>query len=88
MERGSRVMTGVHKRCYYAMRLEFKILARLCGEYLPPEYPYDVYGANRMIKQGAVKIDGVKCEDNKQQLTAGEYVVQVGKRKFARITVA
>ena len=51
MERGSRVMTGVHKRCYYAMRLEFKILARLCSEYLPPEYPYDVYGANRMIKQ-------------------------------------
>ena len=51
MERGSRVMTGVHKRCYYAMRLEFKILARLCGQYLPPEYPYDVYGANRMIKQ-------------------------------------
>ena len=44
-------MTGVHKRCYYAMRLEFKILARLCSEYLPPEYPYDVYGANRMIKQ-------------------------------------
>ncbi len=44
--------------------------------------------ANRMIKQGAVKIDGVKCEDNKQQLTDGEYVVQVGKRKFARITVA
>ena len=51
MERGSRVMTGVHKRCYYAMRLEFKILARLCSEYLPPEYPYDVYGANRLIKQ-------------------------------------
>ena len=51
MERGSRVMTGVHKRCYYAMRLEFKILARLCGEYLPPEYPYDVYGANRLVKQ-------------------------------------
>jgi len=44
--------------------------------------------ANRMIKQGAVKIDGVKCEDNKQQLTDGEYVVQVGKRKFARITVS
>jgi len=44
--------------------------------------------ANRMIKQGAVKIDGVKCEDNKQQLTNGEYVVQVGKRKFARITIS
>ena len=50
MERGSRVMSGVHKRCYYAMRLEFKILARICGEYLPPEYPYDVFGGPRTIK--------------------------------------
>jgi len=43
-------MSGVHKRCYYAMRLEFKILARICGESLPPEYPYDVYGGPRQIK--------------------------------------
>ena len=50
MERGSRVMSGVHKRCYYAMRLEFKILSRICGESLPPEYPYDVYGGPRQIK--------------------------------------
>ena len=50
MERGSRVMSGVHKRCYYAMRLEFKILARICAQFLPPEYPYDVYGGPRTIK--------------------------------------
>jgi|TARA_E500000305_G_scaffold30475_1_gene23184 hypothetical protein len=50
MERGSRVMSGVHKRCYYAMRLEFKILARICGESLPEAYPYDVYGGSREIK--------------------------------------
>jgi hypothetical protein len=50
MERGSRVMSGVHKRCYYAMRLEFKILARICAEFLPPEYPYDVFGGPRQIK--------------------------------------
>ena len=50
MERGSRVMSGVHKRCYYAMRLEFRILARICAEFLPPEYPYDVYGGPREIK--------------------------------------
>ena len=30
---------------------EFKILARICSEYLPPEYPYDVYGGPRQIKQ-------------------------------------
>ena len=47
MERGSRVMSGVHKRCYYAMRLEFKILARIMAESLPMEYPYDVYGGPR-----------------------------------------
>jgi hypothetical protein len=50
MERGSRVMSGVHKRCYYAMRLEFKILSRICSQFLPPEYPYDVYGGPRQIK--------------------------------------
>ena len=43
-------MSGVHKRCYYAMRMEFKILSRICAEYLPPEYPYDVYGGPRLIK--------------------------------------
>ena len=33
------------------MRLEFKILAKICQESLPPEYPYDVYGGPRQIKQ-------------------------------------
>jgi len=45
--------------------------------------------AHRMIKQGAVKIDGVKCTDNKfvpEQATTNVY--QVGKRKFSRITIA
>lgn len=45
--------------------------------------------AMRMIKQGAVKIDGEKVCDAKLQLTvAGQAVYQVGKRKFARITLA
>ena len=45
--------------------------------------------AMRMIKQGAVKINGDKVEDTRLVLTeAGENVYQVGKRKFARITLA
>ena len=45
--------------------------------------------AMRMIKQGAVKIDGEKVADTKLRLDeAGEAVYQVGKRKFARITLA
>jgi len=51
LERGARVMSAIHKRLYYAMKQEFKILARVIAEYLPPEYPYDVYGGERMIKQ-------------------------------------
>jgi len=50
LERGSRVMSGVQKRCYAAMRREFKLLARIFADYLPPEYPYDVYGGERTIK--------------------------------------
>ncbi|WP_286233771.1 tyrosine--tRNA ligase [Thalassotalea sediminis] len=45
--------------------------------------------AMRMIKQGAVKIDGEKVADNKLQVTTGTTAVyQVGKRKFAKITIS
>jgi hypothetical protein len=50
LERGSRVMSAIHKRLYYAMRIEFKLLAKVIAEYLPPEYPYSVYNADRVIK--------------------------------------
>ena len=43
--------------------------------------------ARRDIKQGAVKIDQIKVEDEQLQLEAGEYVLQVGKRKFAAVKV-
>ena len=50
MERGSRVMSAIHKRCYYAMRQEFRLLAKVFSTYLPPLYPYAVYGGNRFVK--------------------------------------
>ncbi|MGL5628761.1 MAG: S4 domain-containing protein [Plesiomonas shigelloides] len=41
-----------------------------------------------MIKQGGVKIDGEKVDDAKLTLSAGSTAVyQVGKRKFARVTL-
>jgi hypothetical protein len=51
LERGSMVMSAIHKRLYYAQTQEFEMLFRGFGEYLPPEYPYDVPGASRLIKQ-------------------------------------
>ena len=50
LERGSRVMSAIHKRCYYAMRQEFRLLSKIFSEYLPPVYPYAVYGADRAVK--------------------------------------
>ena len=44
--------------------------------------------ATRNIQQGGVKVDGQKIEDKALRLEAGTYVVQVGKRRFARVTVA
>jgi len=43
--------------------------------------------ARRDIKQGAVKINQEKISDMQLQLSAGEYILQVGKRKFAKLKV-
>ena len=50
LERGSRVMSAIHKRLYVALKQEFTLLAEVFKTYLPPEYPYDVVGGQRNIK--------------------------------------
>ncbi len=51
LERGSRTMSAIHKRIYAALKEEFKLLSQVFKTYLPQEYPYDVVGGQRMIKQ-------------------------------------
>ena len=51
LERGSRTMSAIHKRIYAALKNEFKLMTRVFKLYLPNEYPYDVVGGQRMIKQ-------------------------------------
>jgi hypothetical protein len=51
LERGTKVMSAIHKRLHYGQKEEFNLLARVFQLYLPPEYPYQVIGGNRMIKQ-------------------------------------
>ena len=50
LERGSRVMSAIHKRLYVGLKEEFKLLADCFKTYLPPVYPYDVVGGSRQIK--------------------------------------
>tara|TARA_R100001443_G_scaffold2884_1_gene9478 strand:- start:7109 stop:9601 length:2493 start_codon:yes stop_codon:yes gene_type:complete len=51
LERGSRVMSAIHKRLYASMKIEFVLLSQVFSTYLPPVYPYDVVGGNNQIKQ-------------------------------------
>ncbi|MFO1336913.1 MAG: tyrosine--tRNA ligase [Burkholderiaceae bacterium] len=44
--------------------------------------------AGRMVDQGGVRVDGAVVSDKGLKLSAGTFVVQVGKRKFARVTLA
>ena len=50
LEQGSRVMSAVHKRLHYAMRLEFKLLANVMAEFLPDSYPYTIAGVDSSVK--------------------------------------
>jgi len=65
LERGSRTMSAIHKRLYASLKQEFKLLARVFSLYLPPEYPYDVVGGQRMIKQADFddKVDVIPVAD-------------------------
>ena len=49
LERGSRVMSAIHKRIYAAMKNEFNLLEKVFTTYLPPFYPYDVVGGQNQI---------------------------------------
>ena len=51
LEKGGQVMSAIHKRLHYAQKIEFSLLAKGFGEFLPDEYPYDVPGESRVIKR-------------------------------------
>ena len=56
LERGTKVMSAIHKRLHYSQRLEFQLLAQVFNEYLPPEYPYETGSGQASIK--ATDFDG------------------------------
>jgi|TARA_Y100000015_G_scaffold16792_1_gene16125 hypothetical protein len=49
LERGSRVMSAIHKRLYQSLKCEFMLIADNFATYLPKQYPYDVVGGQRQI---------------------------------------
>lgn len=51
LERGMKVMSAIHKRLHYSQKNEFRLLAQIFKDNMPPEYPYEVAGAPAAIKQ-------------------------------------
>jgi len=51
LERGSRVMSAIHKRLHYSQRIEFNLLAGLFRDYLPSQYPYMTANGDQSVKQ-------------------------------------
>ena len=51
MERGTKVMSAIHKRLHYAQKIEFQLLSQIFAEFLPSMYPYEVEGGPPQIKQ-------------------------------------
>ena len=51
LERGTKVMSAIHKRLHYSQKLEFALLAKVFGESLPPVYNFQVGSGQNQIKQ-------------------------------------
>jgi len=49
LERGSRVMSAIHKRLYQGMKCEFMLLSENFATFLPKMYPYDIVGGQRQV---------------------------------------
>jgi len=65
LERGMKVMSAIHKRLHYAQKIEFRLISSLIRDYLPPNYPYQVIGADQNIKQADFddRIDVIPVSD-------------------------
>ena len=65
LERGMKVMSAIHKRLHYAQKNEFRLLAGIIRDYMPPVYPYMVAGGDGQIMQSDFdnRIDVVPVSD-------------------------
>ena len=65
LERGTQVMSAIHKRLHYSQRIEFNLLAKLFKDTLPPVYPYMIANGNQQLKQSDFddRIDVIPVSD-------------------------
>jgi hypothetical protein len=84
LERGTKVMSAIHKRLHYAQKLEFQLLAKVFGEYLPPAYEFQIGSGPAEIKQTDFdgRVDVVPVSDpnifsQSQRVTLAQELLQM-----------
>ena len=84
LERGTKVMSAIHKRLHYAQKKEFQLLSKVFAEYLPPEYPFAIGSAPTEIKQQDFdgRIDVIPVSDpnifsQSQRITLAQELLQM-----------
>ena len=84
LERGTKVMSAIHKRLHYAQKVEFQILSKVFAEYLPPVYEFTVGSGGQEIKSQDFdgRVDVVPVSDpnifsQSQRVTLAQELLQM-----------
>ncbi len=84
LEKGTKVMSAIHKRLHYSQRIEFQLLAKVFSEYLPPMYPYQTPNGDQQVKQTDFdgRVDVIPVSDpnifsQSQRITMAQELMQL-----------
>ena len=84
LERGTKVMSAIHKRLHYSQKLEFTLLSKVFSEYLPPSYPYqtgsgpqEIMGADFDGRVDVVPVSDPNIFSQSQRITMAQELLQM-----------
>jgi len=84
LERGTKVMSAIHKRLHYSQKIEFQLMARVFSEYLPPAYPYQTGSGQQQVLNADFdgRVDVIPVSDpnifsQSQRITMAQELMQL-----------
>ena len=84
LERGTKVMSAIHKRLHYSQKIEFQLMARVFSEYLPPAYPYQTGSGQQQVLNADFdgRVDVIPVSDpnifsQSQRITLAQELMQL-----------
>jgi hypothetical protein len=84
LERGTKVMSAIHKRLHYSQKLEFQLLAKVFAEYLPQSYPYvsrngpqEIMGQDFDARVDVIPVSDPNIFSQSQRITMAQELLQM-----------